>query len=986
MTQNIEQRTEVAVKKYEGAATSVDEIAHTDKDVDTPVGRRKSFPKISREWDDESQRLQKDWGDQSHRLQTEWQNDSAVIREDWQTERNELSTKALGVKPWEAGLSESNINQQRRWTDNHTYLPKSVPAVMDPGGPDDSWIPYTADKSDTLNDVFGRKPVDLIDGITIVPDSKKQYPKLNAFGKVWELLDGVVQLNVKTFSESQGYLIITLTDDSQIVASKLDMASRSWSEEKEYQQTSMLVGNRDYLTGTKEELIGESVLGKSALKIKNWPNTGLDAFLEIINVPETGSINSINLDQMTVNIEGTEYFLDNGHPELSKCPFANWSSSTATTQAFQKYLNMKSNARRAIDVDTPVCIDSNVYVVNEYAIDLKTSGNGKVVVDSLFKDQVAVWVSGLPYPADGDTSLYWDVTKRQGGVSLISDIQSLDIEIEVMGLNLSPGDKILLMSNEAYVTTRPQYKKGEFAVVESVTGSKVRLATMVRDSYLASETKVYALKMPELQCDRFDVVRSDDDNYQVGILFYECSDIDVKKIGARGFKNRCLEVSHCYNGEVVTQRTKFSSKGYDGDSRTSYSCVVASSENIEFRGGSAIGGRHSFACGGYIPNRNIRLRGIKIAVDDVDANNVAALDSHENIDGLSVKHCEILGGANVAGQNLDVSHCDISTRRQIRALVFRPAKSCDYIKSIGNTVEGKVDSVGGIVIRPMAADIIVNHVERRSNVVTIHTNYNRPGIGIEPPTAGVNLKIEKLDEHDNNVIVHSQSVGASCYATCDVNTLENLPRIAVMNWSKNRGYITKGIAAHLEVSPESGYLYAQNGNNLQSASGEVATFKVKGFKNVRWIDNDVIGSEEALLAGRTNTISDATRVTVQGGSIAKAHSNGLKFINVLEYKVSSLERIDCEIDHQNFQSDNNDDEVKFKALIDDDGTVITGFNIESVIHDGNGRYTIKLQKRMEGNSFPISVTPSLPTNAALSNNYQTIVVNYGTPTKFSLFG
>ncbi|MBE3914872.1 hypothetical protein HJ155_23055 [Vibrio parahaemolyticus] len=221
MTQNIEQRTEVAVTKYEGAAKSVDEIAHTDKDVVTPAGTRKSFPKISREWDDESQRLQK-----------EWKNDSAVIREDWQTERNELSTKALGVKPWESGQTESNINQQRRWTDNHTYLPKAVPALMDATGPNDDWIPYTADKSDTLNDVFGRKPVDLVVGITLIPDSNYQYQKISALGKMWELDDGNVQLVVASFSEtSDGYLLIDLSDDSQVIASKVDGATREWTRQ-----------------------------------------------------------------------------------------------------------------------------------------------------------------------------------------------------------------------------------------------------------------------------------------------------------------------------------------------------------------------------------------------------------------------------------------------------------------------------------------------------------------------------------------------------------------------------------------------------------------------------------------------------------------------------------------------------------------------------------------------------------------------------------
>ena len=209
MTQNIEERTLAATATMEGAAKSVDEIAHKDADVITPVGMRKSFPKISREWDNESQRLQ----------------------QEWQNERNELSTKALGIKPWEAGVSESNINQQRRWTDNHTYLPKTVPALMDASGPDDNWLPYTADKDDVLNDVFGRKPVALVSGVTLTPDSNQAYPKVFAFGKTWELDNGNQSIEVLSFEENQdGYLVITLADAAQTIAHKMDGASRNYVE------------------------------------------------------------------------------------------------------------------------------------------------------------------------------------------------------------------------------------------------------------------------------------------------------------------------------------------------------------------------------------------------------------------------------------------------------------------------------------------------------------------------------------------------------------------------------------------------------------------------------------------------------------------------------------------------------------------------------------------------------------------------------------
>ncbi len=227
MTQNIEKRTEAAVETLSGASKTFELLAHTDQDVETPVGKRKSVPKITRELDEESQRLKSEWNEESQRLQTEWGNESTVIRESWQTERNELSVKSLGVKLWEDGQTEFNINQQRRWTDNHTYLPKSVPVVMASEGPDDNWVPYTADKDDILNDVFGRKPVTLVSGITLTPDANQTYPKLLAFGKTWELNNSGQPLSVDSFSETQdGYLAITLADASVVIAHKMDGASR----------------------------------------------------------------------------------------------------------------------------------------------------------------------------------------------------------------------------------------------------------------------------------------------------------------------------------------------------------------------------------------------------------------------------------------------------------------------------------------------------------------------------------------------------------------------------------------------------------------------------------------------------------------------------------------------------------------------------------------------------------------------------------------
>ncbi|BDM64532.1 hypothetical protein NFHSH190041_19840 [Shewanella sp. NFH-SH190041] len=195
MTQNIEQRTVNAVKQYETASGTIDKFAHADDVVNTPVGARKTFPKISKEWEE----------------------NAAALTKDWKEERDALSIKSKPVLPWTAGETQTDLNQQRRFTDGHTYLPKTAPALMG-AEPDDNWIAYTADKSDVLSDVFGSKPVDLTAGLVITP-SNNQYPKLSAFNAIYELADNSVNYIVKSFIQSvDNSVVITLSDNSVVTA------------------------------------------------------------------------------------------------------------------------------------------------------------------------------------------------------------------------------------------------------------------------------------------------------------------------------------------------------------------------------------------------------------------------------------------------------------------------------------------------------------------------------------------------------------------------------------------------------------------------------------------------------------------------------------------------------------------------------------------------------------------------------------------------
>lgn len=119
MTNNIEQRTNVAVSKIEGAGTTMDLLAHTDDVVDTPAGKRQSFPKLSREFEADNYRREGEHISAQNQREQDFQ--------------DRFST-AQSVIEWAPGISVSDKFQRYSVgtignTDYAEYLPnpKKIP-------------------------------------------------------------------------------------------------------------------------------------------------------------------------------------------------------------------------------------------------------------------------------------------------------------------------------------------------------------------------------------------------------------------------------------------------------------------------------------------------------------------------------------------------------------------------------------------------------------------------------------------------------------------------------------------------------------------------------------------------------------------------------------------------------------------------------------------------------------------------------------------
>ncbi|WP_321282984.1 hypothetical protein [uncultured Vibrio sp.] len=112
MTQNIEQRTEAAVTKYEKASVTIEKFAETDGMIQTGSGSRNSFPKLSREIKEEA---------------------AAQLASQNQQFQDRFNT--LSPKPWVPNDEVTNSLQVYTHTDGNgverTYLPNPDLVVPD---------------------------------------------------------------------------------------------------------------------------------------------------------------------------------------------------------------------------------------------------------------------------------------------------------------------------------------------------------------------------------------------------------------------------------------------------------------------------------------------------------------------------------------------------------------------------------------------------------------------------------------------------------------------------------------------------------------------------------------------------------------------------------------------------------------------------------------------------------------------------------------
>ncbi|MBE4142047.1 hypothetical protein HJ101_17430 [Vibrio parahaemolyticus] len=270
MTQNIEQRTLAATSTMEVAAKSVDEIAHADKQVVTPVGVRDSFPKISRE-------------------SKEKFDSQLFLQNDEFQKRFALSEKAIS---WQSGL-EINDKFQRFYTGAKGTTSYSEHL------PEPSKIPFITGltfEEDVANGYW------IEHGVASVPWTERHVGEITGKqinAKIWPVTG-----NDSKVGDQIGYNATALWIDGQIRSTNKEIPAGSTIETINSLGGVVTASGVQYkLGGTLDQATASTLGGLIA-------RTLADRFSDIVNVKDFGAVGDDIADD-TDAIQSAMYFAKN---------------------------------------------------------------------------------------------------------------------------------------------------------------------------------------------------------------------------------------------------------------------------------------------------------------------------------------------------------------------------------------------------------------------------------------------------------------------------------------------------------------------------------------------------------------------------------------------------------------------------------------------------------------------------------------------------
>lgn len=438
----------------------------------------------------------------------------------------------------------------------------------------------------------------------------------------------------------------------------------------------------------------------------------------------------------------------------------------------------------------------------------------------IFAD-TGTYASGYALVAAGSITAIPDLgaNANQGDVSLTF----------ASGPNISFDDTILIFNptNSSWSGFRAEYKAGEFAYVESVSGTAVTLQAPLYDSYITTDVDVYKVNHIRaiLQNPRMRSVGS-----ATGCISIEYGrNVQITNPQIEEKNNSCIILNRCTDVDIFGGRCV-----NEGDGGDDYGLSIASCQNVTVHGGYWYGRRHGVASGGdgavgSVPVRSLKYIGCRISNDR--ASNTQAADLHGNSEYCGFYDCLIQGGVSPQGANISIVNCDLYGSLSSGPVVYAAEVLGGHYKISGNRLYAQTD--------PFATGRGVIDFGGNSSAITANTTRD---LIIE--VAGNTIVSEALGASTMLVLVRNQGTTKKISADCsnnnfDVNNFAGALWVRFTSGTADSDFLicdnnTSRVTGKFSLYPEAAYV-----------NGLTGVTRAQGY---RWVDSVTTstGSNTAL--------------------------------------------------------------------------------------------------------------------------------------------
>jgi hypothetical protein len=325
-------------------------------------------------------------------------------------------------------------------------------------------------------------------------------------------------------------------------------------------------------------------------------------------------------------------------------------------------------------------------------------------ISKTFADGVNIQIRGYGAKIDATAVSSLNVIElggsRVSSTALGANVSKNSDTFTVSSASGITGGRILLISStDLWNPTRPEYLKGELALVEKIVGTTITNSNPLYDGYTAATTTVHLLNMPQITVEGLEI-ECNDDVIALTILYARSPVVRNCKI--HGSRYAGVYVGYCLGGTVDSN---FIYDVWNGIvTGTSYGVVVGTGQGVKVVNNTINNARHAISGGGFEPLREV-VYANNTCHNSTLENSSGCIDLHGNVE-MAVVIGNIASSINCASINTIISDNIIngSETDVPGILIFQEIDSAYYIIK-GNRVAALGSNAYGIWVAPTEVNL-----------------------------------------------------------------------------------------------------------------------------------------------------------------------------------------------------------------------------------------------------------------------------------------